>query len=259
VDVREDATRARLDAKIHHPCARSEYLSDVANTLWFVLIDFPPNYQDIESSHLDLRASNLSYFTNYFQTLRLYLSITSSTILTSQPTNIMADQVEPPALVSEDSYSATEVFNSVKVSLADLCAKGTAHYAHKNFEEATDLYARASELQAELNGEMSPENAEILFLYGRSLFKVGQSKSDVLGGRAAGEKKKPNGTTKAKKADARKEPTGELEKVTEEAVAIIAEQNGGTVKADEDADTKKPLFQFTGDENFEDSDDEEVR
>ena len=171
----------------------------------------------------------------------------------------MADQVEPPALAHEDSYSATEVFNSVKVSLADLCAKGTAQYAHKNFEEAADLYARASELQAELNGEMSPENAEILFLYGRSLFKVGQSKSDVLGGRAAGEKKKPNGAAKPKKTP-KEDPKSELEKVTEEGVGIIAEQNGGTVRADGDADTKKPLFQFTGDENFEDSeDDEEVR
>ena len=169
----------------------------------------------------------------------------------------MTDHVEPPTLTTEDSYSATEVFNSVKISLADLCAKGTAQYAHKNFEEAADLYARASELQAELNGEMSPENAEILFLYGRSLFKVGQSNSDVLGGRAAGEKKKSNGSTKAKKAP-KAEPKGELEKVTEEGVAIIAEQNGDA--SDGEADTKKPLFQFTGDENFDESDDdEEVR
>jgi HAT1-interacting factor 1 len=173
----------------------------------------------------------------------------------------MADPVEiptPSTLGEESSMSAQEVFNSVRVSLADLCAKGTAQYAHKNYDEASDLFARASELQAELNGEMSPENAEILFLYGRSLFKVGQSKSDVLGGRAGGEKKKKlNGAAKAKKAEPVKKEKSELDKITEEGFAIIAEQNGGGLKAEEDG-VKKPLFQFTGDENFEDSADEEV-
>jgi HAT1-interacting factor 1 len=168
--------------------------------------------------------------------------------------NNMADSLELPAdhaLEAGDSSAATEVFNSVKVSLADLCAKGTAAYAHKNYDEASDVFARASELQAELNGEMSPENAEILFLYGRSIFKVGQSKSDVLGGKAGGEKKKPNGAGKPKKAEPKSEKS-ELDRVAEEGVAIIAEQNGA--KVEEDAGAKKPLFQFTGDENFEDSD-----
>jgi HAT1-interacting factor 1 len=168
----------------------------------------------------------------------------------------MAEPIEPPVALSEESSSAMEIFNSVKVSLADLCAKGTAQYAHKNYEEASDLYARASELQAELNGEMSPDNAEILFLYGRSLFKVGQSKSDVLGGKAGAEKKKPNGTAKAKKEGPKQEHKSESEKIAEEGVAIVAEQNGGGVKPEEAVDAKKPLFQFTGDENFEDSDDD---
>lgn len=150
-----------------------------------------------------------------------------------------------------------EAINSVKVSLADLCAKGTAHYAHKNYTEAADLYAQASEMQAELNGEMSPDNAEILFLYGRSLFEVGKSKSDVLGGRAGGEKKKKktNGATKPKEEAVRVEKT-ELDEITEEKVGIIAE-NAGAAKPEEVAEAKKPLFQFTGDENFEDSDDDD--
>ena len=169
---------------------------------------------------------------------------------------IMAEPIEPPTdtiLDEETSLTAQEIFNSVKVSLADLCAKGTAQYAHKNYNEASDLFARASELQAELNGEMSPENAEILFLYGRSLFKVGQSKSDVLGGRTGGEKKKPNGAAKTKKPEPVEEKS-ELDKVAEEGVAIIAEQNS-SARVEEDG-AKKPLFQFTGDENFEDSDDD---
>jgi HAT1-interacting factor 1 len=168
----------------------------------------------------------------------------------------MAEPIEPPSVLPEQSSAAMEVFNSVKVSLADLCAKGTAQYAHKNYEEASDLYARASELQAELNGEMSPENAEILFLYGRSLFRVGQSKSDVLGGRAAGEEKKKKKATNGAKPKKEVKVESENEKIAEEGVAIVAEQNGGA-KKEEDGDAKKPLFQFTGDENFEDSDDDE--
>ncbi|PBP19514.1 histone H1-binding protein [Diplocarpon rosae] len=166
----------------------------------------------------------------------------------------MAEPIEPPITLSEGPAAAMEAFNSIKVSLADLCAKGTAQYAHKNFEEAADLYARAAELQAGLNGEMSPDNADILFLYGRSLFKVGQSKSDVLGGKAGGEKKKPSGTAKANKADTTKEePKAEGEEITQEGVAIAAGSSG----SGEDAvDAKKALFQFTGDENFEDSDDD---
>jgi HAT1-interacting factor 1 len=167
----------------------------------------------------------------------------------------MAEPIEPPVTLSEESYAAMEVFNSVKVSLADLCAKGTAQYAHKNYEEASDLYARASELQAELNGEMSPDNAEILFLYGRSLFKVGQSKSDVLGGKAGTEKKKPNGATQSKEAP-KSELKSESEKIAEESVGIVTEQNSVSAKPEDRADSKKPLFQFTGDENFEDSDDD---
>lgn len=183
----------------------------------------------------------------------------TSSFLSTQSRIAMAQPIEPPVTLSDESSAAMEVYNSVKVSLADLCAKGTAQYARKNYEEASDLYARASELQAELNGEMSPDNAEILFLYGRSLFKVGQSKSDVLGGKAGGEKKKkkkPNGATKVKKEAPKPEMQSESEQIAEAGVAIIAEQIGSGLKAEEEVDAKKPLFQFTGDENFEDSDDD---
>jgi HAT1-interacting factor 1 len=163
----------------------------------------------------------------------------------------------PPETV-EVEVEPEEDINSKKVTLADLCAKGTALYAHKKYEEATECFAKAAELQAEINGEMSPENSEILFLYGRSLFKVGQSKSDVLGGKAPAEKKppKPLGKT-AKKAEAVQTETP-AERITEEGVAIIANQAEGA-KSEETVEGKKPLFQFTGDENFDDSDDEEVR
>jgi HAT1-interacting factor 1 len=175
----------------------------------------------------------------------------------------MASNANTPVMTPDQSMSAEDALNSVRISLADLCAKGTSHFAHKNYTEAADYFARASELQAELNGEMDPENAEILFLYGRSLFKVGQIKSDVLGGKAGGEKKKPKevAKSKSKKEDSlTAAPSSGLDKITEEGVALVAEKNGVEAKMEDDAGPKKPLFQFTGDENFEDSDEEgEVR
>jgi HAT1-interacting factor 1 len=150
---------------------------------------------------------------------------------------------------------------SLNVTLADLSAKATAQYAMKNYEEAAEIYAQAAEMQAEMNGEMSPENAEILFMYGRALFKVGQSKSDVLGGKApaAGEE----GAKKSKKGKktAGAKPVGDAgeaasaEKAIEEKVATIAEEATEVKKTEESAE-KKPLFQFTGDENFDESDEE---
>lgn len=152
---------------------------------------------------------------------------------------------------------------SKKVALADLSAKGKALYTRRQYEDAAEIFSKASILQAELNGETAPENAEILFHYGRSLFKVGQSKSDVLGGTAATaeKKKKPNGAAKAQKPAAPAEAAQtEEEKVTEEGIAIVAEQKESEKKAEEvKADGSNPLFQFTGDENFDDSEDEEVR
>ncbi|KAF3058360.1 NASP-related protein sim3 [Daldinia childiae] len=124
---------------------------------------------------------------------------------------------------------------SLHVSLADLTARANALYAQKKYEDAAEVFSQATEMQAEINGEMAPENADILFLYGRSLFKVGQSKSDVLGGKPTGEKKS-NGAADKKSKGKKSQTEVESEKVP---------------------DAKKPLFQFTGDEEFEDSDEEE--
>jgi hypothetical protein len=160
----------------------------------------------------------------------------------------------------DQTLTVEDALNSVKVSLADLCAKGTSHFALKNYTEAADYFARASELQAELNGEMDPENAEILFLYGRSLFKVGQSKSDVLGAKPSGDMKNARDVAKSKSKNGESSiaaPSTQLDKAAEESVTLIAEKNGADTKQDEDAGPKKPLFQFTGDENFEDSDEDE--
>lgn len=185
--------------------------------------------------------------TNETPTLPIILSGIASGVA-SEVASGAATPVSLPPMDSEEREK------SVKVSLADLTAKASALYLQKNYEEAAEVYAQASEMQAELNGEMSPENADILFLYGRSLFKVGQANSDVLG-TTGGEKKKPSASAskpKPKKPDATADTKPEAEKVVEEGVAKAAEE-AGTSEVRE----AKPLFQFTGDEEFEEEDEDE--
>ncbi|KAK0708730.1 hypothetical protein B0T21DRAFT_376842 [Apiosordaria backusii] len=150
---------------------------------------------------------------------------------------------------------------SLKVSLADLAAKAAALFAQKKYEDAAEQYARAAEMQAEMNGEMSPDNAEILYLYGRTLFKVGQSKSDVLGGSAPQTKNqaKPK-APKKKAANVTKNGEGSSSsavKAEEKAEKAVAEAAGKEAEKESSAEIKKPMFHFEGDENFVDSDEEE--
>ncbi|KAG8417463.1 hypothetical protein J3458_004967 [Metarhizium acridum] len=182
-----------------------------------------------------------------------------------------ADEGTSTPTVAEGTPAATEDAatpisrdedpKSRRVSLADLSAKGTALYAHKQYEDAAEVFSRASVLQVELNGETAPENAEILFHYGRSLFKVGQSKSDVLGGPAAADQKNAAAVTSSSKPAT--PAVTEAPKAAQQGVANAAGQAGDAPEKKEDKtkeggpDEKKPLFQFTGDENFDDSSDEE--
>ena len=100
----------------------------------------------------------------------------------SENIEITAAETDAATAQSDSSLPDDKDPLSLKVTLADLCARAAAQYAHRAYEVATDTYAQAAELQAEINGEMNPENAEVLFLYGRALFKLGQGKSTVLGG-----------------------------------------------------------------------------
>ncbi|KAL7914624.1 hypothetical protein GGI35DRAFT_466548 [Trichoderma velutinum] len=164
-------------------------------------------------------------------------------------------ETDTPAVAPADLESEVDDdIKSKKVTLADLSAKGTALYAHKKYEAAADIFSRASILQAEINGELAPENAEILFHYGRSLFKVGQSKSDVLGGSApAPAEKKTKSSSGASSKKATKTDEGE---VAQEGGA----EQGKDKKNEEKGDVpeeKKLFFQFTGDENFDESDEDE--
>ncbi|KAK1828396.1 hypothetical protein QBC39DRAFT_359480 [Podospora conica] len=161
------------------------------------------------------------------------------------PPSTMATPTPNSGTATPMDLDPEQVSQSLKVSLADLSAKAAALYAHKKFEDAAEVYAQAAEMQAEMNGEMSPDNAEILFLYGRALFKVGQSKSDVLGNKAP-EATKPKPAKKTKTSNGDAEP-----KAADSAEAKIDEAAAEAVK------DKKPLFHFEGDENLEGSDEDE--
>lgn len=67
------------------------------------------------------------------------------------------------------------------MTIDQLIAQGNKCYALSSYEEAADKYAQASEEVSKANGEDSPRNADVMFLYGRTLFKIAMQKSQVLG------------------------------------------------------------------------------
>ncbi|KAF2996415.1 hypothetical protein E8E13_002390 [Curvularia kusanoi] len=154
----------------------------------------------------------------------------------AEPTN------EPLATVAE-----SEELPKTKEKLDELTQAASLQYSLKNFSAAADHYADAVEIQAELNGEMAPENAELLFYYGRALYKVAVAKSDVLGGKAAQEDQK-------KKKKAKKESKAEASASASASSAKPAASSADTSSAPKPAST---YFQLTGDENWDTSDDEE--
>jgi HAT1-interacting factor 1 len=186
----------------------------------------------------------------------------------------MADIAE--ARVVEETPSTvptlpTPATSDERDSLSTLVAQATAKYAIKDYVPAAEFYSQATELQAKLNGEMALENADLLYNYGKCLYFVAVKNSDVLGGEAAGAKlgsTKPSKRTKKTRPDggsgndAKSVPpaaSGGLQRQAEEVVtALVDERSGGgpvteTSKDGEPAE-EKPYFQFAGDENWDDSD-----
>lgn len=139
---------------------------------------------------------------------------------------------------TNDVAAETAELPATKEKLNELTQAASLQYSLKNFSSAADHYADAAEIQGKLNGEMAPENAELLFNYGRALYKVAIAKSDVLGTKVAQEEKKKPKAKKAKKS----EP--------------IPEEEEGPAKEKQTAGSK-PFFQLTGMENWDDSDEEE--
>lgn len=162
-----------------------------------------------------------------------------------------------------ESLQATVTGNDgSNARLEDLTAQATLKYSVKDYSAAAELYSQATELQAELNGEMSPQNADLLYHYGRCLYHVAVSHSDVLGPKVAGEKQREDRskTSKSQKQHGGGSGNGLVdgkERTAEEVVTKIVEEKDGAQEVKENRTVDdKPYFQFTGDENWDDSDEE---
>lgn len=143
--------------------------------------------------------------------------------------------------------------------LKELLASASHHYARKSYGTASDLYAQAAELQDEINGEMSPDNAELLYAYGRCLHHLAVSKSDVLGGKVAGP---TDGSGGAKSTGKKRKRNGDVGEgsgsaagdyvVTEKVLETVVEEKDGSVVKEQEQQTKsdsKPFFQINGDDD----------
>jgi HAT1-interacting factor 1 len=140
----------------------------------------------------------------------------------------------------------------LRARLTDLTTRAAAKDAVKDFNAAAELYSQATELQVELNGEMSVENADILYAYGKSLYNVAVSKSDVLGSKIPADHTLPENATSSGS-------TSTNEGLVKSAIASSASK--ASFDTEEQAQTKshgnQQYFQFTGDDNFDDSESDE--
>lgn len=167
----------------------------------------------------------------------------------------MADAEQPTTTDQVEAPTTTDI----RAQLDDLITRAAAKDATKDHNAASELYSQATELQAELNGEMSPENADLLYAYGKSLYNVAVSKSDVLGSKVAGEPQTSSNAPIAKATSASSATTGGA--LVKDAISSSMTQTTATpakqVSQQLEAAPSKPFFQFTGDDNFVDSDEED--
>lgn len=165
--------------------------------------------------------------------------------------------MDPPNVSSEVMPNGES-----KAQLEAFTAEATLKYSIKNYDAAAELYSQATELQAQINGEMSPLNADLLYAYGRCLYHVGLRNSDVLGSKVAGEAREEGSKgTGSKKQFKRGKPAeaanGETRTAEEVLAKVVEEKDAADEGKGEATSDKKPFFQFTGDENFDDSDEDQ--
>ncbi|KAE8334679.1 hypothetical protein BDV24DRAFT_21967 [Aspergillus arachidicola] len=141
--------------------------------------------------------------------------------------------------------------------LANLTERAAAKDAVKDFNAAAELYSEATELQAKLNGELSLDNADLLYSYGKSLYNVAVSKSDVLGSKVAGESQTQVHDPFTVNTFSSGTASGVDNLVQDATFNGLARKEVLPGKAQSQNVEDKPYFQFTGDENFDASDSDE--
>ncbi|KAF7116092.1 hypothetical protein CNMCM5793_004013 [Aspergillus hiratsukae] len=140
--------------------------------------------------------------------------------------------------------------------LEDLIARAAAKDAIKDFNAAAELYSEATELQAELNGELSHDNADLLFAYGKALYNVAVSKSDVLGSKVAGEPQAQPSELPANSSKSSAHVPSDSLIGNAIASGIAKQEHSKDSKSSPGKSLNQPFFQFSGDENFDDSESE---
>lgn len=160
-----------------------------------------------------------------------------------------------------------EATENLPAKLEQLKASATKEYSLKHYNEAAEFYSEAAEIQGQINGEMSIENADLLYQYGRCLYHVAVANSDVLGGKVAGtsepkrkkrkvakEAENGEGSSSGLIGDAIK--SGE-QRLAEDVVEAVVEEKDGAQETQDNAQKSNPFFQITGDENWTDSEDDD--
>jgi HAT1-interacting factor 1 len=173
--------------------------------------------------------------------------------------------------MTEITEPTTMIPAQLQAQLEQLKASATQQYSLKNYSAAAEFYSEAAEVQDQVNGEMSPDNSDLLYQYGRCLYHLGVSKSDVLGGKVAGNN---NGSEEPKRkkrktaapvfaessaAGADKTIADALKNGEQKLAGVEEEKEEEDVKVEEAAaaSSSKPFFQITGDENWTDSEEED--
>lgn len=144
-----------------------------------------------------------------------------------------------------------------RAQLESLIERAAAKDALKDFDSAAEIYSEATELQARLNGELSLDNADLLFAYGKALYNVAVSKSDVLGSKVAGETKSQPSNAPTQSILSSESTTGGDNPIQKAVTSGSTPKPAAGENAPSGSATNKPFFQFTGDENFDDSGSEE--
>lgn len=91
--------------------------------------------------------------------------------------------------------------------IKDLIVNGSKDYALKNYDGASEKFSEACEKYSETHeGE---DNPTLLFLYGRAMFQIGVTKSDVLGGNGENKKQEPEASGSGSASSSKEEPKEE--------------------------------------------------
>ncbi|KAI5304386.1 hypothetical protein KEM56_006553 [Ascosphaera pollenicola] len=148
-----------------------------------------------------------------------------------------------------------------RARLDEIVTRAKAKEAMKDHETAADLFSQATELQAKINGEMCLDNAELLYMCGKSLYNLAMSRSDVFGAKMTSEIKAESPAASKSKSGG-KAAAGEKTAPQNIISAALQQQKqpaaaaGGDI-SNETGLSATGLFQFQGDEEYDTSDEEE--